>query len=509
MKYFLFYISFLHFWIFPGQALVPFHKKGWDDIRRFFFPVFLLLFNFLSKATFLSHEDIGLDEPFTIYHAQFGFATIVEQLKNYNNPPLYELILHVWMKAFGNGPLTVRILPLIFACCCPVTLYYFGKRFFSTEVGVISSLLLSCSDVLFYYSHDCRVYSLFLLLSLLSVYFFFELLYVEIQKVRSIFLFILFSSLLIYAHYFGIFILVFQGAHLLLFYRSRLLKFIGYYVVIAILYLPHLFSMLTRMGHSVKNGTWLASPNGVESLYNMLWSFSNFPFITVGALILLIFSLIKAIKEKAFVQPQKNLSFILVSFLFPFFGMFAISYWVPMYISRYLIFALPAYYILMTVCVQYLIKKDSIRTVIFIVLILSFAGTINFKDNKKQRMADMAEAVRLKKTPETLVLIPDHDLMLAFTYYYNRSYFSSVGDDLEYHRMDSLLRTDHIISRSGDDHFNVPDTAKYKAVIYYADGDKDNNPRSPLLIDLNKLYKQDSAVQVNSNHKIIFFSKKS
>ena len=111
------------------------------------FPLFLLVLNLLLKSIYLTSQDIGLDEPFTIYHAQFGFGTIIEHLKNYNNPPLFELILHVWIKWFGISPIAVRILPLIFASLSPVALYLFARKRFSQTVAVNSSLLLSFSSI--------------------------------------------------------------------------------------------------------------------------------------------------------------------------------------------------------------------------------------------------------------------------------------------------------------------------------------------------------------------------
>lgn len=456
----------------------------------FLFPLILFVFNFISKFFFLTNEEIGLDEPFTIYHAQFDFGTIIEQLKNYNNPPLYELILHPWIRVFGISPLSVRIPPLIFACLSPVVLYYFGKRFFSIQVAVASSLLLSTSSLLFYYSHDCRVYSLFLLLSLLSMYFFLEILMEEGQTIKSVFLFTFFSCLLIYAHYFGIFILFFQVLHLIIFFKDKWLRFFLYYLLIFLLYLPHLYPMLTRMGDSVKNGTWLNPPNGIESLYNMLWAFSNFPFLTVSCIVIFVFSLGKLILQKNLLPFNKNNLFLLIWFLFPFFGMFFISYWVPMYISRYLIFALPAYYLLLVVCVHYLIKQVIFRNLALLFLIVSFGFTINFKDDKKGKVKEAVGFIKSVKDSTTLVIVRPHEVLLPFAYYYNKNYFSAVDDAREHYSMDSLMRRDNIFVLNLGYEFDLVNiNHKFKTVIYFGDGQKYNDPETEIIKTINTSYK--------------------
>lgn len=261
--------------------------------KPFLFALFIFALNLVLKSLFLTEDEIGLDEPFTIYHAQFPPSVIIDHLKGYNNPPLFELLLHFWIKLFGISPLAVRTFPLIWACLCPVALFYFGRKHFSLRAGVVSSLLLSFSNLLIFYSHDCRVYGLFLLLSIASMHFYLGLPALARPNKRIIVLYILSSALLIYAHYFGIFVLFFQAIHALVFRRKELLRFGICVVTILILYVPHIFVMLSRMKHNVSKGTWLGPPSGFESLYNMLWSFSNFPLITVCIIVLMVSAFVK------------------------------------------------------------------------------------------------------------------------------------------------------------------------------------------------------------------------
>src|ERR1700745_4503219 len=115
-----------------------------------YFPISLFLLNIGLKILHLTSVAIGHDEPFSIYYAQNSLSALLEELEKGNNPPLFEVVLHFWIKLFGISPFSVRLLPALFACLCPVVLYYFAKRHFSLQVGVVSSLLLTFSDLLLY-----------------------------------------------------------------------------------------------------------------------------------------------------------------------------------------------------------------------------------------------------------------------------------------------------------------------------------------------------------------------
>lgn len=415
------------------------------------FPLFLIVLNLGLKLPYLTSQEICLDEPFTIYHAQFHWQTIIKQLKEYNNPPLYELILHGWTEIFGIEPFSVRLLPTIFATLSPLALYYFANRFFSFSIAVSSSLILSFSSLLTFYAHDCRVYSLFVLLSILSNRYFLENAH-PVARIKDRFLFVFFSSLLIYAHYFGFFVLFTQLVVLIFYYLGNRWRFLLSYLAITVLYLPQIFVMAERMHHSVAQGTWLEAPEGIESLYNMLWSFSNEPVVTVVCIALLLLASFLQIRQMSQIKHSESRSLVLLWFLFAFFGMYFISFYVPMYIPRYLLYALPAYCLLLSFAVTSIFRRVRVQRAALFILFLLFAFSTNIDPLKKHQISPAVEHMRSEKDKYTLVVVSPRDLLPNFAYHYNRRYFTKVSDETEYHLTDSLLKSDGIffIQRTAD-----------------------------------------------------------
>lgn len=472
------------------------------------FPFLLFVINFIAKVIFLTAYDIGLDEPFTLYHAQFSPGLIVDLLKNYNNPPLYELVLHYWIGIFGISPFAVRFLPLIFACLCPVALYFFAKKNFSIQIAVASSLLLSFSDLLMYYSHDSRVYTLFLLLSIFSMHAYMDVINENKKYSLRAVIFVITSSLLIYAHYFGAFILFFQSIHLLLFKREKIKYFAIYYTAILLLYLPHIYPLLVRLDDSVSNGTWLAPPDGLESLYNMLWTFSNFPFITVTCIVLLVLALAKFIRSRKVAESLSALSLILIWFIVPYLGMYVISFQIPMYIGRYLIFVLPAYYITLIICIEYLIKETQHRNLFIAVLIACFAFTHEYNPTKHQPVSKCVAEIKKYKTPTTMVIVTPAHIMTMFAYHYNREYFTAISDNREYFMTDSLLKSENIFHIQEKEQYAAIPRSHYDRVLLFTQGEEINTPENPLYDTLMNDYELEWKNLVEHNWYVRSFKLK-
>ena len=73
---------------------------------------------------------------------------------------------------FPNSDFALRIPSVIFGLTSVYLLFILGRRLFNTKVGLIASFMLAISPFHIWYSQELRSYSLLMLLTTISVYYF-------------------------------------------------------------------------------------------------------------------------------------------------------------------------------------------------------------------------------------------------------------------------------------------------------------------------------------------------
>ena len=89
------------------------------------------------------------------------------------SPPLYSILMFIWIRLFGDSEISIRIPPLIFGFLSIFLTYSIASRFTDKKNGILAAFLMCLSPVHIWYSQEARPYSavlFFLLLSLLSFY---------------------------------------------------------------------------------------------------------------------------------------------------------------------------------------------------------------------------------------------------------------------------------------------------------------------------------------------------
>ncbi len=460
-------------------------------IKKHSIPIGLVLLNIIIKSVFLTRQPISHDEPFTIYHAQFDLFYLIDYLKNYNNPPLFEILLHFWIKLFGISELSVRILPMLFSSFSVLFIYKIGKTFFDDKTAIIASLLFTFSIMQIWYAHDCRVYSLFLLLTLGSFYVFFSLLKDGTLSKWKLVGFISSNVLLLYSHYFGAFVWFLEGLIVVLYFiknKTILVTFIKACIIGLVIFLPHVFVLYQRFSESAQRGTWLKIPSGLESLYNMIWSFTNAPVVAVTSIVILVACLIKfLISTKKQIQ-NPFVKYVIWWFLFPFMFMFLVSYKVPMFLDRYLIFITPALYLLLAVALSFLFEKKRLYYGASFVLVGAFLFSSTLNPDKKRLVRDTVDYIQSNKTPRTIVLGCSPEFITNFTYYYNLRYFQGINQDSEYGMLEEQLKNENIYFIHRLDSNLMNSINKFDKIIYLDAAADFSSPDNHIKDDLMNRY---------------------
>ncbi|HEY2330925.1 MAG TPA: glycosyltransferase family 39 protein [Acidimicrobiales bacterium] len=113
-----------------------------------------------------SRSQLWLDEALTVNIARLGPGAMVDALRHDGHPPLYYLLLHGWMKVFGDGNVAVRSLSAVFGIACLPLAYVVARRVGGARAGLATLLILAASPFAIRYSTETRMYSLVMLLVL-------------------------------------------------------------------------------------------------------------------------------------------------------------------------------------------------------------------------------------------------------------------------------------------------------------------------------------------------------
>jgi mannosyltransferase len=181
----------------------------------------IILIGAFLRVYQLGAQSIWFDESSSVYIAKLSFTQFAQVLPTLErSPPLYFLILHYWVILFGTSEFAVRLLSALFGVLALPMIYVLGRQLFNEEVGLVAALILALSSFNIQYSQEARMYSLMVLLALLSMYFFTR--FLQRNTVAISVGYVVSTTLLLYTHVYGMFVIIAQNVFLLtLLFLSR------------------------------------------------------------------------------------------------------------------------------------------------------------------------------------------------------------------------------------------------------------------------------------------------
>lgn len=400
--------------------------------------VYLIGFFFLALVVRVVHlvdTDIAGDEPFSIFIAQFGVSCIIEFLSTGNNPPLFEILLHYYMKLFGNDNYSLRLLPMLFSSATVIPLFLLGARFFNLRIAITSSALFVFALQHIQFAHEVRVYSFLVLMTAWSLYFFLSSLNHPDRKLNWLGLFCC-NLILIYSHFTSFYFLAVQFTLALAWIKREHFKLlISTFLLITIGYLPYAFTFLNRLADVGDSGTWVIKPSfgeiygSVNLMLNQRWS-------TVAVIIAFSVGVALSFKRdgtKALLnQFVKHKTGMLVSLMFiiPYLLMFVVSYFfIPMFIDRYLLFNSIALFITVAFIIDTAWQDSSIGWVGPLLVIVAVIFTTNLNPTNHRSIKAATEFVKETRDASSAVFICPNHFNLGFLYHYDRNLFFSVDTE--------------------------------------------------------------------------------
>ena len=181
--------------------------------------VVLLLLAFALRVHALGERELNFDEIASVFIAARGPLGLLAYLRGAirEHPPLYYLLLSLWMMLVGQSEFAVRFLSVIIGLTTLAATYRLARKAAHPPVALLATFLLVLSPFHIRASQDARMYGLLALFSLLSIFFFARLLGQD--RVRWWGLFWLVTGLGMFTHYYMAFVLLAEDLFLLLNWR--------------------------------------------------------------------------------------------------------------------------------------------------------------------------------------------------------------------------------------------------------------------------------------------------
>ena len=322
----------------------------------------IIMLGLVLRINNLGTESFWYDEIGSIANSTIDLSTIFFR---FQHAPVYFFFLRCWMKLVPTSEFWLRFPSVIFGVGSILLLYKLGKILFNKTVGLISSFLLSLSPFHLFYSQEVRHYSLFVFLTLLSMFFIIKIAKKQFIADSKLYIYYALATvLLLFTHHFAIFVVFSQNLLFLLQKVKQKKKWIFTQAIMLLVYLTWFASYLTfffqENEYLILGFSWIAKPTPLSFInifrvfayggpdYGGSSFFVDPKLLSISPLLLYLLGAFLIWGMMSFSKKNSATLLFLVSWLFiPPLTMFILSYvFLPLFVERFFIFALPAYYLL-------------------------------------------------------------------------------------------------------------------------------------------------------------------
>ena len=304
----------------------------------------IVVFAIVLRFYDISAKDVWCDEANSVIIAELNPSGIITRMSHDASPPLYYLLLHSWMYAFGETELALRSLSVLFGMMLIIALYFIGKRIFSEKVGLYAALIASVAPIHIMYSQQIRMYTLLSLLSLLSMYYLLR--FIQEKKISFLAGYGIFTILSLFTHNYGLFLLPAQALLILFFLRQRQMILWWFFSVVCIgavfaLWIPSLSGQISGalktgwrdeywnlygFGGSLFMSVASFSPGGPQLSYVPLNAMRWMPLLPVLIMLLLLIASLIPLFNKKYDQWKTGVGWLAVYCFIPLICAGIVSY---------------------------------------------------------------------------------------------------------------------------------------------------------------------------------------
>ena len=270
------------------------------------------------------------------------------------NGPLYFFLLRGWIAATGTSEYAMRFLSLVCGVLCVPLVYALGRRLFDRQTGLFAALLAAISPYLIWYSQEVKMYALVSALALLVIYGLRRA--IEMGNWRWWAVQIIATSLASYTHILAALLIPVQVLLYFSWWPQARKQWRGALVSLACLTLPYLPLALwqaPQIFHTRETGFYHYKLGEMVQVLLDGWSLGILGLGQPWGTVLISALAVWGLTSPLFLSlPGRKRGagtsrFALLCWLtLPLLAVWFVSLWQPLFTDRYLIWASPAFYLL-------------------------------------------------------------------------------------------------------------------------------------------------------------------
>lgn len=312
------------------------------------FAVFYILLRFWR----LTDSCLWFDEIFSVHAADHSWSEIIPFVaKDLIHPPLFYLLLKVWIFVGGESLFWLRLFPVILSILAVLPLWMLCRELKLRPDAIILSFgLFAVNGALIKYAQEVRMYSVLLFLSMMSVWLFSRYYF----RGKSFWMLVIVNILLVYTHYFGWLIVGTELLVILVAQRIKIARTLLMFLLTAAAFVPWLVAIFkfAEPGSSLgQNIGWMQRP-GVRAIIDLVFDlFDPFYFqqsnadksanfvIVLPLILILVVGLVVYLISFQKAENKDRIFFLLAFLILPSVIAFVLSWTLPVSVwgSRHLL----------------------------------------------------------------------------------------------------------------------------------------------------------------------------
>ncbi len=367
-------------------------------------------------------QSIWRDEAFSILVAERPLSFFIGKLTF--EPPLYYVLLHFWMKLFGNSEIAARSLSTLGFCLATVVMILWAERLFKKHwLNIFLPIFFFLNPMLLYYAFEIRTYGWYTFFTTLTLFAYWE---------RKWPVFILGLVAGFYTHSFFLILPLSLMVHYfithkdLIYPKLRLIKilndtFVKANIILALCISPWLYLILQQASRLKESWYFPVDFQLIKSvLGNMFIGYEGTPWFLwrYTTIISVIFLLLFVLSLKSPKTRNRNLLFFIVIFV-PLIVTIGISFIKPLFVNRYVLPVTIGEIILLALSIE-AIQNAKIQKLVAAGLLLFVIGVNIWYPGQhlKLNIRQTVKEINMVKKPQDMILV-ETPLLLFETIYYS------------------------------------------------------------------------------------------